>query len=54
MTDEQHDPETAMERFEEFARKVFAKKKPDSEREAEFPAKADDEAPPEPPAKDAD
>jgi len=46
--------ETAMERFEEFARKVFSKKKPDGEREAEFPAKPDDEASPEPPAKDAD
>ncbi len=27
--DEQHDPETAMERFEDFARKVFSKTKDD-------------------------
>jgi hypothetical protein len=35
MTDERHDPETAMERFEEFTRKVFSKKKLGSEREAQ-------------------
>jgi hypothetical protein len=50
---DEHDSETAMERFEEFARKVFSKKKPGTEREAEFPApEAADE--PEPPAKDDD
>jgi hypothetical protein len=44
-----------MERFEEFARKVFSKKKPSTSREAVFPApEPADDAPPEPPAKDAD
>jgi hypothetical protein len=55
MSDDQEPaPETAMERFEEFARKVFSKKKP-SGLDAEFPAKEPADNPqPEPPAKDTD
>lgn len=52
--DGQHDPETAMQRFEEFARKVFYKKKSSAEREGEFPAREPaDDPPPETAAKDA-
>ena len=51
MSDEQHDPEAAMERFEDFARKVFSKTKDDLKKAEERAEEIVDEALGPPPAK---
>jgi hypothetical protein len=48
--DQQHDPETAMERFEDFARKVFSKTKDDLKKAEERAEEIVDEAIGPPPA----
>ena len=48
--DEQHDPDTAMERFEDFARKVFSKTKGDLKKAEERAEAIVDEALGPPPA----
>jgi hypothetical protein len=51
VNDEQHDPEKAMERFEDFARKVFSKTKDDVRKVEERAEEIVDEALGPPPAK---
>jgi hypothetical protein len=50
MSDEQHDPEGAMERFEDFARKVFSKTKDDLKKAEDRAEEIVDEALGPPPA----
>lgn len=51
MSDEQRDPDTAMERLEDFARKVFSKTKDDLKKVEERAEEVVDEALGPPPAK---